>query len=76
MPGASGGRVAATLAKGNPLPLLQRGKQFGFYPGLQSLGGISTQVAALDGTAATVDRSGSTAAVLAKAGVETPDAQP
>ena len=50
-------------------PLLQRGKQFGFYPGLQSLGGISTQVVDLDGTAAVVDRAGSTGAVLTKTGV-------
>jgi hypothetical protein len=64
-PGASD----ATLAKGNPLPLLQRGKQFGFYPGLQSLGPISPQVAELDGTAAALDRAGTTAAVLAKSGV-------
>jgi hypothetical protein len=53
----------------NPEALIQRGKQFGFYPGLQSLGGISSQVVALDGTAATLDRSQANAAVLAKGGV-------
>jgi hypothetical protein len=50
-------------------PLLQKGKQFGFFPGLQTLGGISNLVAGLNGTAATLDRAQSTAAVLAKAGV-------
>jgi hypothetical protein len=50
-------------------PLLEKGKQFGFYPGLQSLGGISTQVANLDGTAAVVARGGSSGAVLTKTGV-------
>ncbi|MEJ1230325.1 MAG: LpqB family beta-propeller domain-containing protein [Galbitalea sp.] len=50
-------------------PLLQRGKQFGFYPRLESLGTVSAQVVALNGTAATLDRSQATAAVLASAGV-------
>ena len=59
--------VIASPANGSPL--IQKGKQFGFFPGLQSLGGISTQVASLDGTAATLDRGDSTAAVLAKGGV-------
>ena len=60
----------ATIAvPANAAPLIQKGKQFGFYPGVESLGGISTQVASLNGTAATLDRGDSTAAVLAKAGV-------
>jgi hypothetical protein len=53
----------------NAAPLIQKGKQFGFFPGLESLGGISTQVVQLNGTAATLDRGDSTAAVLTKAGV-------
>jgi Lipoprotein LpqB beta-propeller domain/Sporulation and spore germination len=53
----------------NSSPLLQRGKQFGFWPGLSSLGAISTQIAALGGSAATLDRSQSTAAVLARGDV-------
>ncbi len=60
----------AALAVATPGgPLLQKGKLFGFYPGLQSLGGISTQVVDLDGTAAVVARGGSSGAVLAKGGV-------
>jgi hypothetical protein len=51
----------AVAVSGNAL--LQKGKQFGFFRGLQSLGGISTQVASLDGTAAVLDRGGSTAVV-------------
>ena len=47
-------------------PLIQKGKQFGFYPGLQPIGGISTQIVGLDATAATLDRGQQTAAVLAK----------
>jgi hypothetical protein len=50
-------------------PLLQKGKQFGFYPGLQPLGGISDEVVNLDGTAAVIARGGSTGAVLTKSGV-------
>ncbi|HEY1530152.1 MAG TPA: GerMN domain-containing protein [Galbitalea sp.] len=50
-------------------PLLQRGKQFGFFPGLQSLGGITNEVVGLDGTAISLDRGGAAAAVLAKGGV-------
>ncbi|HMH59291.1 MAG TPA: LpqB family beta-propeller domain-containing protein, partial [Galbitalea sp.] len=55
----------------NSAPLLQKGKQFGFYlyPGLQSLGPISAQIAGLNGSAATLDRAQSAAAVLAKGGV-------
>jgi hypothetical protein len=53
----------------NSAALIQRGKQFGFSPGLQAIGGLSSQVVALDGTAATLDRSQTTAAVLAKGGV-------
>jgi hypothetical protein len=53
----------------NSAPLLQKGKQFGFYPGLQSLGPISGLIAGLNGTAATLDRAQSAAAVLAKGGV-------
>ena len=63
---ASHAQLAVAVPGG---PLLQKGKQFGFYPGLQTLGGISTQVVNLDGTAAVLDRGGSTGAVLAKAGV-------
>ena len=60
----------AQLAVANPGgPLLQKGKQFGFYPGLQSLGGISTEVVNLNGSAAVIDRGGSAGAVLAKTGV-------
>jgi hypothetical protein len=61
--------LAQPVVAANGAPLLQKGKQFGFYPGLQPLGTLSSQVAALAGTAATVDHSQSTAAVLAKAGV-------
>jgi hypothetical protein len=50
-------------------PLLQKGKQFGFYPGFQSLGPISAQIVNLGGTAASLDRSRATAGVLAKGGV-------
>jgi Lipoprotein LpqB beta-propeller domain/Sporulation and spore germination len=53
----------------SPAPLLQKGKSFGYYPGLQSLGGISSQIAALDGTAASLDRNRATAGVLNKAGI-------
>jgi Lipoprotein LpqB beta-propeller domain/Sporulation and spore germination len=53
----------------NPSPLLQRGKQFGFYPGLASLGALSTQVVSLAGSAVALDREQTTAAVLAKGGV-------
>jgi hypothetical protein len=62
----SGAEIAGPA---NGSPLIQKGKQFGFYPGLASLGGISTQVAQLNGSAATLDRGDSTAAVLAKGGV-------
>jgi hypothetical protein len=47
-------------------PLIQKGKQFGFYPGLQPIGGISAQIVGLNATAATLDRGQATAAVLAK----------
>jgi hypothetical protein len=47
-------------------PLLQKGKQFGFYPGLQPIGPISAQIVGLDATAATLDRGQATAAVLAR----------
>jgi hypothetical protein len=53
----------------NPAALVQKGKQFGFFPGMQAIGGISSQVVALNGTAATLDRSQANAAVLAKGGV-------
>jgi hypothetical protein len=49
--------------------LIQKGKQFGFYPGLESLGGISTEVAGLAGTAAVLTRGDTTGAVLARGGV-------
>ena len=51
--------IAAAI---NPAPLLQKGKQFGFYPGMQSLGPISSRVAALGGSAATLDRGQANAA--------------
>jgi hypothetical protein len=50
-------------------PLIQKGKQFGFFPGLQPIGGVSAQIVLLNATAATLDRGQATAAVLAKAGV-------
>jgi Lipoprotein LpqB beta-propeller domain/Sporulation and spore germination len=50
-------------------PLIQKGKQFGFFPGLQPIGGISAQIVGLSATAATLDRGQATAAVLARAGV-------
>jgi hypothetical protein len=50
-------------------PLIQKGKQFGFVPGLQSIGGISAQIVGLEATAATLDRGQATAAVLAKGSV-------
>jgi hypothetical protein len=53
----------------NSAPLLQKGKQFGYFPGLASLGPISAQVVGLGGRAASLDRSLSTAAVLNKTGV-------
>lgn len=56
--------VVTTLA-----PLLQKGKQFGFYPGFTSLGGISNQIAPLGGSAVSLDRGQTTAGVLAKGGV-------
>jgi Lipoprotein LpqB beta-propeller domain/Sporulation and spore germination len=49
--------------------LAQKGKQFGFLPGLQSLGGISTQVVDLDGTAAVLDADDTSGAVLTNSGV-------
>lgn len=49
--------------------LLERDKKFGYYPGLASLGKISTQVVNLNGTAATLARDQTTAAVLTKVGV-------
>jgi Lipoprotein LpqB beta-propeller domain/Sporulation and spore germination len=60
---------AAPAVAVDAAPLVQKGKLFGFYPGMQSLGPISAQVAALDGSAATLDRGQANAAVLAKAGV-------
>jgi hypothetical protein len=53
----------------NPAPLLLKGKQFGFYPGLQSVGAISDQVVSLGATAVALDRAQTAAAVLAKGGV-------
>jgi hypothetical protein len=53
----------------NPAPLLQKGKQFGFYPGLQSLGPISDQIVLLGASAVVLDRAQTAAAVLAKGGV-------
>jgi hypothetical protein len=49
-------------------PLLQKGKQFGFFPRLQPLA-ISTQIVNRAGTAVALDRAQTTAAVLGKAGV-------
>jgi Lipoprotein LpqB beta-propeller domain/Sporulation and spore germination len=60
---------AVPAVAANSSALLEKGKQFGFFPGLQTLGNISTQVVALGGSAATLDRSQTTAAVLARAGV-------
>ncbi len=53
----------------DPAALIQKGKQFGFYPGLQAIPGISAPVVALNGSAATVDRGQANAAVLATGGV-------
>lgn len=53
----------------DPAALIQKGKQFGFYPGLQAIPGISAPVVALNGSAATVDRGQANAAVLAPGGV-------
>jgi hypothetical protein len=50
-------------------PLILKDKQFGFYPRMESLGPISAGVAALHGTAATLDHAQTAAAVLAHAGV-------
>jgi hypothetical protein len=50
-------------------PLIQKGKQFGFYPGMSSLGPISSAVAALRGSAAVLNHAQSGAAVLTAAGV-------
>jgi hypothetical protein len=60
---------AVPAVAANSAALLQKGRQFGFYPGLQSLGAISTQIAALEGTAVVLDHTETNAAVLAKAGV-------
>jgi hypothetical protein len=49
-------------------PLLQKGKQFGFWPRLEPLQ-ISTRIVDLAGTAVALDRAQTTAAVLTKAGV-------
>jgi hypothetical protein len=60
----------ATLAgPANGSPLIQKGKQFGFYPRLESLGKLSDQVVSLNGRAASVDHAQTRAAVLNKAGV-------
>jgi len=50
-------------------PLIQRGKKFGYYPGLASIGRTSDQVVDLGGSAAVLARDQTTAAVLTKAGV-------
>jgi hypothetical protein len=62
----NGAKVAAAV---NSAALLQSGKRFGFYPGLQAIGGLSKWIVGLGGSAATLDRSQSTAAVLAASGV-------
>ncbi|HEY5229572.1 MAG TPA: LpqB family beta-propeller domain-containing protein, partial [Galbitalea sp.] len=59
-------RPAAAI---DPAPLIQKGKQFGFYPGLSPIGTISARIAALNGSAATLDRAQTAAAVLAPSGV-------
>jgi hypothetical protein len=53
----------------NGAPLIERDKKFGYYPGLASLGKTSSQVVALDGSAAVLGRDQATAAVLTKVGV-------
>jgi hypothetical protein len=53
----------------DPAALIQKGKQFGFWPGMQAIPGISAPVVALGGTAATLDRGQANAAVLAPGGV-------
>jgi len=60
---------ATTAVARESAPLLAKGKQFGFYPGLQSLGALSTQVVGLNGTAIALDHAQTAAAVLAPAGV-------
>jgi hypothetical protein len=57
---------AQIAAAGPSGALIQKGKEFGFYPGLESLGGISTQIVGLAGTAAALSHDDSTGAVLAK----------
>jgi hypothetical protein len=64
-PGLSTQTVA--VAQNSP-PLVQKGKQFGYSPGLASLP-ISTQIVNLDGSAIVVDHAQTAAAVLAKQGV-------
>jgi hypothetical protein len=64
----SQGSNAQIPAAGPAGALIQKGKAFGFYPGLESLGGISTQILGLAGTAAVLSRGDSTGAVLAKGG--------
>lgn len=49
-------------------PLIQKGKQFGFYPHLAPLD-LSSRIVGLNGTAAVVDRAQTTAGVLTKSGV-------
>jgi Lipoprotein LpqB beta-propeller domain/Sporulation and spore germination len=65
-PGLSRVQVATTV---NGAPLIQKGKQFGFYPKLDPLGKLSDQVVSLNGSGASVDREQTSAAVLAKGGV-------
>jgi hypothetical protein len=60
---------AAPAVPSQAAPLIQKGKQFGFFPGLQPIGAISAQIVGLNATAATLDRGQATAAVLAKGSV-------
>jgi hypothetical protein len=65
-PQASRATVAVAV---DSAPLIQRGKQFGFFPRLESLGKISAAVVALDGSAATLNHAQTAAAVLTSGGV-------
>ncbi len=54
------------VASVNSSPLVLKGKQFGFFPRLDSFGALSTQIVSLAPSAIVLDRAQSTAAVLAK----------
>jgi hypothetical protein len=61
--------TTTTAAAANSAPLILAGKQFGYSPRMESLGPISAEVAALRGSAATLDHAGTNAAVLTQKGV-------